>query len=180
MAMRHRAVLASTAAVILSLAFAATALAGGWANAIMDSPRDDPGGPNQPITIGFTLLQHGVTPVDWGTAQVVLTNQATGQSVTVDAAPQGKVGHWVAEIRVPAEGTWNYEVRHDLEITMVGFDPIVIGEVAAAPAAAATSAAASVQPALLLAGAFLGLLALAGVTVALMTRRHGRLDRARA
>ncbi|MEP6470151.1 MAG: hypothetical protein ABJC24_10305 [Chloroflexota bacterium] len=179
--MRHRAAVASTAAVILSLAFAATTLAGGWANAIMDSPPDDPGGPNQPITIGFTLLQHGVAPVDWGTAQVVLTNEATGQSVTVDAAPQGKVGHWVAEISVPAEGTWSYEVRHDLEISMVGFNPIVIGEAAAAPAAAAAaSTAASVQPALLLAGAFLGLLALAGMTAGIIALRHGRMDRARA
>lgn len=178
--MRYRAATAALSATALTLILATGALAGGWANAIMDSPPDDPGGPNQPITIGFTLLQHGVTPVDWGTAQVVLTNEATGQSVTVDAAPQGKVGHWVAEISVPAEGTWSYEIRHDLEISMVGFDPIVIGEAAAAPAAAPASTAATVQPALLLAGAFMGLLALAGMTAGVIALRHSKMDRARA
>lgn len=178
--MRYRAATAALSAMALTLILATSALAGGWANAIMDSPPDDPGGPNQPITIGFSLLQHGVTPVDWGTAQVVLTNEATGQSVTVDAAPQGKAGHWVAEVSVPAEGTWSYEVRHDLEISMVGFDPIVIGEAAAAPAAAPASTAATAQPALLLAGAFLGLLALAGMTAGVIALRHSKMDRARA
>jgi hypothetical protein len=179
--MRHPAATAALSATALTLILATSALAGGWANAIMDTPPDDPGGPNQPITIGFTLLQHGVTPVDWGTAKVVLTNQVTGQSVTVDAAPQGKVGHWVAEISVPADGTWTYAIRHDLQIVMTGFEPIVIGEAAAAPAAtAAATTGIAVQPAVLLAGAFLGLLALAGATAGVIALRHGRMDRARA
>jgi hypothetical protein len=143
----------------------------------MDTAPDDPGGPGEPITIGFTLLQHGVTPVDWGTAQVVLTNEATGRSVTFDARPQGAVGHWVAEISVPAEGTWSYDVRHDLEIAMMGFDPITVGPAAAQAAGAAASTV--VQPFLLLAAGLLSLLALAGVTAGIVAFRHGRLDRAR-
>ena len=71
--MHHRAATAAVSALALTLILATSALAGGWAQAIMDSPPDDPGGANQPVTIGFTLLQHGVTPVDWGTAKVVLT-----------------------------------------------------------------------------------------------------------
>ena len=59
------------AALLLTVSLAATALAGGWANAMMDTPPDDPGGPNQPVTVGFTLLQHGETPVDWGATQIV-------------------------------------------------------------------------------------------------------------
>lgn len=179
--MRHRVLTAALSAMALSLVLATSALAGGWAQAIMDSPPDDPGGPNQPVTIGFTLLQHGVTPVDWGTATVVLTNDATGRSVTADARPQGAVGHWVAEISVPAEGTWSYEVRHDLEIEMTGFDPIVVGPTVAQPAsttAAATST--SIQPALLLAAGFLSLLALAGMAIGFIAVRRGRLDRVQA
>jgi hypothetical protein len=179
--MRYRAATAVLSVTALTLILATSALAGGWANAIMDAPPDDPGGPNQPITIGFTLLQHGVTPVDWGTAQVVLTNEATGQSVTVDASPKGKTGHWVAQVSVPAEGTWTYEVRHDLEIVMVGFEPIVVGEAAAARgAAAAATTGVAIQPALLLAGAFLGLLALAGMIAGVIALRHSKMDRARA
>ena len=178
--MRNRAATATLSALALTLLLATGALAGGWANAVMDTPPDDPGGPNQPITIGFTLLQHGVTPVDWGTAQVVLTNAETGESVTVEAQPEGAVGHWVAEISVPAEGTWSYEVRHDLEIAMSGFEPIVVGEAAAAPAAAAAGTSAALPPALLLAVGFLSLLALAGVTAGVLAVRHARMDRARA
>jgi hypothetical protein len=177
--MRHRAATAALSAIALTLIMATSALAGGWANAIMDTPPDDPGGPGQPITIGFTLLQHGVTPVDWGKAQVVLTNEATGRSVTFDAQPQGAVGHWVAEISLPADGTWSYEVRHDLEIEMMGFDPITVGPAAAQAAGLPASTSVGVQPALLLAAGFLSLLALAGVMAGIVAFRHGRLDRAR-
>jgi hypothetical protein len=177
--MRHRAIAAVLSAIALTLMMATSALAGGWAEAVMDTPPDDPGGPGQPITIGFTLLQHGVTPVDWGTTQVVLTNDATGKSVTFNARPQGAVGHWVAEISVPAEGTWAYEVRHDLEIEMTGFDPITVGPAAAQAGGAAASTGIGVQPALLLAAGLLSILALAGVTVGIVAFRHGRLDRAK-
>jgi hypothetical protein len=179
--MQHRAAIAAVSALALTLILATSALAGGWAQAIMDSPPDDPGGANQPVTIGFTLLQHGVTPVEWGTAKVVLTNDATGQSVIADARPQGSAGHWVAEFSVPAAGTWTYAIRHDLEIEMTGFAPLVVGSTAAqlaSPTAAATGT--GIQPALLLAAGFLSLLALAGVTGITVAVRRGRLDRVQA
>jgi hypothetical protein len=175
--MRHRAAAASLSAAALTLLVASTVLAGGWANAIADPPPDDPGGPNQPITIGFTLLQHGVTPVDWGTTEVILTNEATGQAATFSAQPQGARGHWVAEVSAPATGTWSYEIRHDLEIVMTGFEPIVVGHAAAGPAGSAT---APLQPALLMVAGFLALLVMAAGTVGILTYRRARLDRASA
>jgi hypothetical protein len=178
--MRYRAAAAFLGASALTLLLAATALAGGWANAVADTPPDDPGGPNQPITIGFTLLQHGVTPVDWGTTEVVLTNGATGESVAFPAQPQGATGHWVAEVSVPADGTWNYEIRHDLEIVMTGFEPIRLGTAAAAPATTGSTSSAALQPALLMVGAFLGALGIAAVAAGVLTYRRTRLDRARA
>jgi len=177
--MRQRATTAALSAIALTLMIATSALAGGWAKAIMDTPPDDPSSPGQPISIGFTLLQHGVTPVDWGTAQVVLTNDATGRSVTFDAQPQGAVGHWVAEISVPAGGTWRYQVRHDLEIEMTGFNPITVGPAAAQAAGTTASTSIDVQPALLLAVGFLSLLVLVGITAGIVVFRRGRLDRVR-
>jgi hypothetical protein len=168
---------AAFSAIALTLLLASTALAGGWANAIMDAPPDDPGGPNQPITIGFTLLQHGVTPVEWGPTQVVLTNEASGETVTFDAQPQGAAGHWVAEVSVPANGTWTYLVRHDLEIGMTGFNPITVGGTAAAAGAASSLA---LQPALLMVGGFLALLAMVAATAGFLAYRHTRLYRASA
>jgi hypothetical protein len=177
--MRYRAVIAALSATALSLILATTVLAGGWANAVMDAPQDEPSAPGRPITIGFTLLQHGITPVDWGTAHIVLTNDATGQSVTFDAQPQGAVGHWVAEISVPAAGTWTYALRHDLQIEMTVFDPLIVGPAAGQPVSPASTASVGAQPALMLAAGFLLLLALAGVTAGIITFRRGRLDRAR-
>ncbi len=174
--MRSRAT-AAVSATALTLLLASTAFAGGWANAIMDAPPDDPGGPNQPITIGFTLLQHGVTPVDWGPTQIVLTNGVTGETVTFDARPQGAVGHWVAEVSVPADGTWTYLVRHDLEIGMTGFSPITVGGTAAASGSASSLA---VQPALLMVGGFLALLVVVAAAASILAYRHTRLDRASA
>ena len=168
---------AAISATALTLLLASTAFAGGWANAIMDAPPDDPGGPNQPITIGFTLLQHGVTPVDWGPTQIVLTNAESGESVTFDAQPQGAVGHWVAEVSVPADGTWTYLVRHDLEIGMTGFDPITVGSTAAATGSATGL---PLQPALLMVGGFLALLVMVAGAAGILAYRHTRLDRARA
>jgi len=91
--MRRRLALAATTASLLTLILAATAFAGGWANAVMDTAPDDPAGPNEPVTLGFTLMQHGVTPVDWGTAQIVLTNDETGQQIVANATASGPVGH---------------------------------------------------------------------------------------
>ncbi len=182
--MRRRGAAAIVSACALTLLLATGVLAGGWANAVMDEPPSQPGGPNEPVTIGFTLLQHGVTPVDWGDTQVVLRNDATSQAVYFDARPKGAKGHWIAEISVPAEGTWTYEVHHPLEIAMSGFKPITVGDVATtsttstAAAGAATSLA--LQPALLVIGAFLALLAMASVTVAVVAYRRTRLERAGA
>jgi hypothetical protein len=166
--MRHRLALAATSASIMILVLAATALAGGWANAVMDTPPDDPAGPNQPVTLGFTLMQHGVTPVDWGSAQVVLTNDETKAEIVATAHPQGRTGHWVAEVVLPTEGSWTYRVRHDLEITLMRAAPITVGS------AAAGSTAIGPPPAMLAAGgalAMLGVCVLAGLLLAI---RHGR------
>ena len=176
--MRSRAATAISA-LALTLFLASTAFAGGWANAVMDAPPDDPGGPNQPITIGFTLLQHGVTPVDWGPTQIVLTNAETGESATFDARPQGAVGHWVAEVSIPADGTWSYEVRHELEIAMTGFAPITVGDLATATTGSAATSVV-VQPALLMVGGFLALLVLAAAAAGVIAFRSTRLRRAGA
>jgi hypothetical protein len=174
--MKRRLALAASLASMLSLAVAATALAGGWANAVMDTPPDHPAGPNEPVTLGFTLMQHGVTPVDWGNAQIVLTNADTGEQITAVAHPVGATGHWLAEVSLPANGSWDYEVQHDLLITMMGAQPITVG----GAATAASSAAIGLSPALLAAGGFLAMLGLAVLTGVLLVVRQLRTDEARA
>jgi hypothetical protein len=173
--MPRRLALAASLASILSLVLAATAFAGGWANAVMDSPPDDPGAPNQPVTLGFTLLQHGVTPVDWGSTQLVLTNADTGEEIIATATPDGATGHWTAEVTLPSAGSWTYQVRHDLEISVMRAEPITVGG-----AQAAGGSATSVSPALLAAGGFLAVLGMAVLVSVLLVVRSARPDEVRA
>jgi hypothetical protein len=177
--MRRRLALAAASASILSLILAVTALAGGWANAVMDAPPNDPGGPNEPVTLGFTLMQHGVDPVDWGSAQIVLTNDGTGEEIIANAISDGASGHWTATVTLPTEGPWTYQVRHgDLAITLMGARPVSEGDGQAA--SSTDTAVTAISPALLAAG---GLLAVLGMTVLVgvfLVVRHARPDEVRA
>ena len=178
--MRHRIPTAALAAVAAALILAGTAFAGGWANAVMDEPPpSDPPSAGEPITIGFTLLQHGVTPVNNPAPTVTVRNAATGEELSVTATQEGASGHWVAVITYPSDGTWRYEVTHDLIVGMNGFNPVTVGSVApAAPASTATSAAAA-QPLSVLLLALVLTLAIAAAFV-LSRRRAGGYGTVRA
>jgi hypothetical protein len=157
---RHRALAAMAAAATLTLLITSTALAGGWASATLDRQPADPG-EGGTLVVGFTLMQHGVTPVDWGQPVVTLVNPESGARVTADAVPSGAAGHWTAELTVPSAGSWSLEIRHDLEVVPANFGSISVG--GQRPAGSATAVATTgLQPALLAAIAFLGAL---GITV---------------
>jgi hypothetical protein len=174
--MQRRLALAAFSASILTLMLAATAVAGGWANAVMDTPPDDPARTNEPVILGFTLLQHGQTPVDWGVAQVVLTHEETGEAVVARATPDGAAGHWTVEVVLPADGSWTYQVRHDLEISLMCAQPITVGD----GHAAAAGGTAAVSPALLAAGGFLALLGIVVLAGVLLVVRSSRPNEVRA
>ncbi|HEX3220111.1 MAG TPA: hypothetical protein VHU77_08835 [Candidatus Limnocylindria bacterium] len=170
---RHRAfgaAISLATACAIAILLTSSALAGGWASATLDQQPDDPGAGGT-LTMGFTLLQHGVTPVDWGEPLVTLSDAASGVRVSAVAHPSGKVGHWVADLRVPAAGTWTLEIRHDLQIAPLNFEPIVVGGGAGTAAAAASS---SPSLALTAAAGFMGLLALASAGIGLVAWRRGR------
>ncbi|MEZ4518566.1 MAG: hypothetical protein R3C44_17680 [Chloroflexota bacterium] len=67
-------------------------------------------------TIGFTVLQHGQTPVhELGEGYPVepvlfATNPVTDEHVQVDALPTKKPGHFETEITFPSEGEWKWSV----------------------------------------------------------------------
>ena len=176
--MRHRIPTAALAAMAATLILAGSALAGGWANAVMDDPPSDPPSAGEPITIGFTLLQHGITPVNDPAPTVTIRNAATDEEISVTATQEGASGHWVAVITFPTEGTWRYEVTHDLIVGMNGFNPVTVGSAApAAPASTATSAVV-VQPLTYLALALLLTLGIAAAFI--LSRRVGRYRTAKA
>src|SRR5918999_177331 len=100
-----RLIRGSVLALIALLALVLPAAAGGWASATIDSGPIDPTA-GTPVDIGFTLKQHGQTPISWEMVTFTSTNAETGEQVSVEALPKGAVGHYVATVTFPSAGTW--------------------------------------------------------------------------
>ena len=99
-------------AVMLALA-ASPVLAGGVAVVVPEAGDGHQVGAGEETTLTFTLLQHGVTPVDFGAARVVVVDTATGDSFSVAAQPAGKPGLFRATVTYPTSGWWAWHVEHD-------------------------------------------------------------------
>lgn len=134
--------------ILLALPVGAV-LAGGWAVVTLDNPPGEIHA-GQPWTMGFTVLQHGQTPVHRLDATtpieplLVATNAADGRRVEADAQPIEEVGHFVVEVTFPSEGEWQWEILPNPLGGDTLFEPLTV-----LPAVeAATLNAAAAQPAL--------------------------------
>lgn len=114
----------ATLAIVLGLG--APAAAGGWALGSLDALPD--ARPGETEQVGFTILQHGVTPVEVDGDVGLEIVGADGAITFFQAVPDGDVGHYVATIAFPAAGdyTWN--------IQMGWFPPQDLGSLNVAPA----------------------------------------------
>jgi hypothetical protein len=114
--MRHTRRLGIAAALAAQAALVAlmtgTALAGGWAEVTMVDGAGDPPIAGEEREIRFSLLQHGVTAVDFGHVQLTAINPDTGESITVAATNHGG-GIWSALVTFPSDGNWEIGVAHD-------------------------------------------------------------------
>ena len=97
-------------ACLLALLIPFKALAGGWAVITLD---ELPSGlvAGQPVTVGFTVLQHGRTPLADLSPTVSIEGQETGASIVVAARPEGAAGHYTAELLFPVAGTWAWSIQ---------------------------------------------------------------------
>jgi hypothetical protein len=110
-----RRIAAVIAATAMLLVLAVPAMAGGWAEIEADAQTKTPT-EDTPFQIGFTVLQHGVTPAPWETATVHFTDSATGEAFDVVATNDRPDGHFVASATLPHAGFWSWQVRlADLE-----------------------------------------------------------------
>lgn len=96
-------------AVALLSMTALIAQAGGWAVITLDElPTEIAAG--QAFSIGFTVRQHGQT-LRSDLKPIVRFDRAAGQeSFQVTAQRQGAEGHYVAEIKFPSAGQWEWGV----------------------------------------------------------------------
>jgi len=107
--MFSRSRIALVLALLLSAALAVPAFAGGWAIISLDElPTNVIAG--APIKVGFTVLQHGQTPMTDLTPTISASLNQEAEFV-VDAQPEGKPGHYTAVLTFPMEGDWDWSIE---------------------------------------------------------------------
>jgi len=155
---RFRIVLSLT--LLLAFALVVPVFAGGWAVITLDTlPSGVVAG--EPITIGFTVLQHGRTPMADLDPTITATLSNTDTFV-VKAKPEGKVGHYTATLTFPKEGNWSWSVQ---AFTMDQAMPELSVAVASQPVANEKQETASPSP-LLIVRTLALVIGLAGLFVA--------------
>lgn len=102
--------LGGLAAVAAALLLLIPALAGSWAvisveNLVTEIPA------GEPLTVRFTVLQHGDKPMSDLTPTIQTTHEASSQSLTFDAFPLDQPGLYAAEITLPESGTWRWSIQ---------------------------------------------------------------------
>ena len=94
---------------IFTFAFVIPVFAGGWAVISLDElPVGVVAG--EPYTVGFTVLQHGKTPMT-DLSPTVTARIAKGEILTFFAEPEGKPGHYTATLTFPTDGEWEWSIQ---------------------------------------------------------------------
>jgi len=126
-------------ALLLALILTIPVFAGGWAVITLDElPADVVAG--EALTIGFTVRQHGIRPMD-GLDPSVTARLPTGEEFVVAAEADDKPGHYTARLTFPQEGKWEWSIQ---AFTMD--QPMPALQVTASTAAAANPPAAKSEP----------------------------------
>jgi hypothetical protein len=96
-------------AAAAALVVAAPATAGGWATAGLGPP-DGGLGAGDNWNAQVTIMQHGQTPLVGVQPAVIITNASTGKQLRFEAKPTDQPGVYLAKVKFPSEGTWQYAV----------------------------------------------------------------------
>lgn len=157
--------------LLLSLLLVVPVYAGGWAVITLDElPSNVVAG--EPLTIGFTVLQHGRTPMT-GLDPTVTANLDKDAQFVVNAEPEGEPGHYTATLNFPKEGEWGWSIQAftmDLTMPMLSVAP-ALGAAADAPIAQAESAFPAFSPMLWM-GIFALAVGLVGALIAFRSRNR--------
>jgi hypothetical protein len=105
-----RRIAAALSALAMLLILAVPVMAGGWAEIVADGQTTTPPVEDQPIEVGFKVMQHGVTPAPWETATVHFVDTGTGEKIDVVAKNDGEGGHFAATATLPHAGYWSWQV----------------------------------------------------------------------
>lgn len=173
----RRLALALMAGLTIAALAASAAVAGGWATTEFDEPLPvfTDGGT---WLVGFTVLQHGVTPAAVEGAGLRFTDDE-GHVLLFEAVPRGAEGHYVASVARLAAGSWALEVEQGSKIdgrngapTSLHFAPFSVGtiQVAHDPTAVIAAEQTTIWPA---AAVLVVVAVIIGVVYAFMRRGGG-------
>jgi cytochrome c551/c552 len=95
--------------LVTILLLALPAFAGGWAVATLDT-LPDYAVAGQPLTIGFIVRQHGVTPLDGLSPAIRIARPGEYGEVVASATDDGG-GHYSATFTFPESGEWNWVIE---------------------------------------------------------------------
>jgi hypothetical protein len=87
-----------------------TAGAGGWAVTTLDAIPAPPAS-GQVVDVGFTIRQHGVTPVALDEGVAIEITSTKGEVTVFPAVASGGVGHYTAPVTFPTAGTYDWAVQ---------------------------------------------------------------------
>ncbi len=107
----RNAVIAVLAVLVLSAVAIVPALGGGWAVVSLDAlPANVHAG--EAFAVGFTVLQHGRTPLAGLDPKPIVEAvlAGTAQVVRVQASDEGAPGHYMAELTLPVDGNWEWTI----------------------------------------------------------------------
>jgi mono/diheme cytochrome c family protein len=101
--------IALSLALLVTVALAVPAFAGGWAVITLDKlPSGVVAG--EPFEIGFTVLQHGKTPMA-DLAPTITASLSKSDTFVVNAKPEGATGHYAATLTFPKQGNWGWSIQ---------------------------------------------------------------------
>jgi len=96
-------------ALLFAVLFAIPVFAGGWAVITLDRlPAGVVAG--EPLTVGFTVMQHGRTPMA-NIHPTITAMLSKPDTFIVNAKPEGKMGHYVATLTFPKQGNWSWSIQ---------------------------------------------------------------------
>jgi hypothetical protein len=121
-----------------------SALAGSMAVTAFDSLPDEFEA-GRTYTLDYTILQHGVTPVDGANSVVIFTSVGSGERVIFEATATGAPGRYTVDVTVPGEGAW------EMQVTQGPFEAHDFGVLDVSPAVAGAGSGPSLPTVLMVA-----------------------------
>ena len=104
---------------------AITAFAGGWAAiSVRDLPDHAVAG--KPLTLTFSVLQHGVEPLGGLNARIEATGGVASAAATAKATPGSKVGEYTATLTLPEPGEWTITIHSGFGNSRVRLLPLTV------------------------------------------------------